>query len=86
MIIKKHNIVIVDHLNYYITHVSMKSLMLNQKNSTYVKFYLLVHKTIYKEQKIVIDKICQQHTNCVCENIHSFDTVSRDLQLYKYIL
>ena len=76
MIIKKHNIIIVDHLNYinvayscdnnyyYITHVSMKSLMLNQKNSTYVKFYLLVHKTIYKKQKIVIDKICQQHTNC----------------------
>ena len=54
----------VDNDYYYITHVSMKSLMLNQKNSTFVKFYLLVHKSINKKQKKIIDKICLEHTNC----------------------
>ena len=42
----------------------MKSIMLNQKNSTFIKFYILVHENIYDQQKKVIDKICQEHINC----------------------
>ena len=42
----------------------MKSLMINQKNNTFVNFFLMVHESIYEEQKIVIDKICKEHTNC----------------------
>ena len=46
---------------YYITHVSI---MLSQKNNTFIKFYILVWKNIYKEQKPIIDKICIEHKNC----------------------
>lgn len=53
-----------DNNYYYITHVSMKSIMLNQNNSTFIIFHILVSKDIYKEQKIVIDKICKEHKNC----------------------
>ena len=53
-----------DNNYYYITHVSMKSVMLNQNNTTFIIFHILVSKDIYKEQKIVIDKICQEHKNC----------------------
>lgn len=42
----------------------MKSIMLNQKNSTFIKFYILVHVSIYQKQKEVIDSICQEHINC----------------------
>ena len=38
---------------YYITHVSMKSIMLSQKNNTFIKFFILVWKNIYEEQKPV---------------------------------
>lgn len=77
IILKKYHIVIKDaYFNfinvayscdkdiYYITHVSMKSLMINQKNNTFIKFYLLVHESIKKKQKIIIDKICIEHSNC----------------------
>ena len=53
-----------DNNYYYITHVSMKSVMLNQNFNTFIIFHILVSKDIYKEQKIVIDKICQEHKNC----------------------
>ena len=53
-----------DNNYYFITHVSMKSLMLNQKNTTFIKFYILVHESIYLKQKEVIDNICQEHINC----------------------
>lgn len=53
-----------DNNYYYIMHVSMKSLMINQENNTFVNFFLMVHESIYEEQKIVIDKICKEHTNC----------------------
>ena len=53
-----------DNIYYYITHVSMKSLMMNQNNDTFIKFFILVSKDIYEEQKEVIDKICQEHINC----------------------
>ena len=53
-----------DNYYYYITHVSMKSIMLNQKNNTFIKFYILVWKNIYEEQKPIIDKICIEHKNC----------------------
>ena len=52
-----------DNNYYYITHVSMKSIMLNQKNNTFVKFYILVSENIYKEQKPVISKISEEHKN-----------------------
>ena len=53
-----------DNNYYYITHVSMKSIMLNQKNSTFIIFHILVSKDIFKEQKIIIDTICKEHNNC----------------------
>jgi len=53
-----------DNYYFYITHVSMKSIMLSQKNNTFIKFYILVWKNIYEEQKPIIDKICIEHKNC----------------------
>ena len=38
--------------------------MLNQNNDTFIKFYILVSKNIYKEQRPVINKICEEHKNC----------------------
>ena len=53
-----------DNIYYYITHVSMKSLMLNQNNNTFIIFHILLSKEIYNEQKPIIDKICIEHNNC----------------------
>ena len=51
--------------NYqYITHVSMKSIMFSQNIDTYILFYILVSSNIKREEKEVIDKVCQQHKNC----------------------
>ena len=49
---------------HYITHVSMKSIMLSQNVDTYILFYILVSSNIKREEKEVIDKVCQQHNNC----------------------
>ena len=53
-----------DNNYYYITHVSMKSLMLNQNKTTFIIFHIFVSKYIYNEQKPIIDKICYEHKNC----------------------
>ena len=53
-----------DNIYYYITHVSMKSLMLNQNINTYIIFHILVSSEIYNEQKEVTDQICKEHKNC----------------------
>ncbi len=53
-----------DNIYYYITHVSMKSIMLNQKSNTFIKFYILVSENIYEQQKPVISRICEEHKNC----------------------
>ena len=51
--------------NYqYITHVSMKSIMLSQNRDTFIFFYILVSSKIKEEEKIVIDKVCEEHKNC----------------------
>lgn len=51
--------------NYqYITHVSMKSIMLSQNFDTFINFHILVSSNIKDEEKEVIDKICIQHKNC----------------------
>ena len=42
----------------------MKSIMLNQNNNTYIKFYILVHEDIFDKQKDVINQICKDHKNC----------------------
>lgn len=53
-----------DNNYYYITHVSMKSIMVNQNNSTFIIFHILISEGIYNEQKSVIDDICKEHINC----------------------
>ena len=53
-----------DNNYYYITHVSMKSIMLNQNSDTFIKFFILVSKDIFDEQKEIISKICEEHLNC----------------------
>jgi len=53
-----------DNNYYYIAQVSMKSIMLNQNNNTFIKFYILVHENIYDKQKEIINKICLDHINC----------------------
>ena len=53
-----------DNNYYYITHVSMKSLMENQNKTTFIIFHIFVSKYIYNEQKPIIDKICYEHKNC----------------------
>jgi len=54
----------VDKKYYYIAHCSMKSIMINQNNDTYINFYILVSENISKENKTIIDKIGEQHNNC----------------------
>jgi lipopolysaccharide biosynthesis glycosyltransferase len=53
-----------DNNYYYITHVSMKSIMINQHENTYIIFHILISEDIYNEQKPVIDDICQEYNNC----------------------
>ena len=48
---------------HYITHVSMKSIMLSQEKTTFINFYMLV-SNITNEQKEVINTICLEHINC----------------------
>ena len=48
---------------HYITHVSMKSIMLSQNKDTYINFYLLI-SNITKNQRKVIDEICIEYKNC----------------------
>lgn len=48
---------------HYITHVSMKSIMLSQEKTTFINFYMLV-SNITDEQKEVINRICLEHINC----------------------
>ena len=53
-----------DNNYYYITHVSMKSLMINQNKDTFIIFHIWVSSDIYDEQKEIIDRICFEHNNC----------------------
>ena len=56
--------------NYeYITHVSMKSIMISQNKSTFINFYLLV-SDLSLQQKSIINMIKLEHKNC---DIHFFD-------------
>ena len=48
---------------HYITHVSMKSIMLSQKKETFINFFMLV-SNITDEQRTVINKISEEHKNC----------------------
>ena len=53
----------------YITHVSMKSIMLSQNPTTFIKFYLLV-SNLTNNQKLIINQIKSEHKNC---EIYFFD-------------
>ena len=48
---------------HYITHVSMKSIMLSQNKETFINFYILV-SNLTNEQEKVINKIGEEHKNC----------------------
>ena len=48
---------------HYITHVSMKSIMLSQKSETFINFFMLV-SNITKEQRTIINQISREHKNC----------------------
>ena len=51
--------------NYqYITHVSMKSIMLSQNRDTFIIFHIMVSSKIKNEEKEVIDKISKEYKNC----------------------
>ena len=58
----------VDNIYHYIAHVSMKSIMLSQKPTTFINFYILC-SNITDEQKEVINRISSQHKNCKIEYI-----------------
>ena len=58
----------VDNIYHYIAHVSMKSIMLSQKPTTFINFYILC-SNITDEQKQVINRISSQHKNCKIEYI-----------------
>ena len=55
---------------HYITHVSMKSVMLSQNKDTYIIFHILVPSKIKDEEKKVIDKISLDHQNCEIKYYH----------------
>ena len=48
----------------YITHVSMKSIMLSQNRDTFIIFHILVSSKIKDKEKEVIDKIAKEYNNC----------------------
>ena len=48
----------------YITHVSMKSIMLSQNRDTFIIFHIMVSSKIKNEEKEVIDKISKEFKNC----------------------
>ena len=52
-----------DNDYHYITHVSMKSIMLSQNKDTFINYYILV-SNITNEQKTVINQISKEHKNC----------------------
>ena len=52
-----------DKKYHYITHVSMKSIMLSQNKETFINFYILV-SNLTDEQEKVINKISKEHKNC----------------------
>ena len=74
----------VDGYFHYITHISMKSIMLSQNNSTFIIFYILC-SNINKEQKEVINRIKTQHNNCEIEYIDMGNTF-KDLRIPKAYL
>lgn len=52
-----------DNNYHYITHVSMKSIMLFQNKDTFINFFILV-SNLTQEQKEVINRIGLEHSNC----------------------
>lgn len=51
--------------NYlYITHCSMKSIMLSQNIDTFINFYILISSKINEFHISIINSICKQHKNC----------------------
>ena len=48
----------------YITHVSMKSIMLSQNRDTFIIFHILVSSKIKDKEKEVINKISKEYKNC----------------------
>ena len=48
----------------YITHVSMKSIMLSQNRDTFIIFHIMVPSKINDKEKEVIDKITKEYKNC----------------------
>ena len=58
----------IDNNYHYLAHISMKSIMLSQYNTTFINFYIL-YSNFSTEQKEVINKISLQHKNCKIEFI-----------------
>lgn len=52
-----------DNDYHYITHISMKSIMISQNKDTFIIFHLLV-SNINSTQKHIIDRIKVEHKNC----------------------
>lgn len=53
-----------DQKYLYITHISMKSIMISQKNDTFIIFYILLSSNLPEDKKNIIDLICKDHLNC----------------------
>lgn len=53
----------LDNNYFYIAHVSMKSIMLNQNFDTFINFHILT-SNITDKQKEIINKISLEHHNC----------------------
>jgi lipopolysaccharide biosynthesis glycosyltransferase len=52
-----------DNDYHYITHISMKSIMISQNKDTFIIFHLLV-SNLNSSQKNIIDRIKREHNNC----------------------
>ena len=59
-----------DKKYHYITHCSMKSIMLSQNKDTFINFYVLIPSYINEAHKSIINKICLQHHNCKIQFIY----------------
>ena len=58
----------IDNNYHYLAHISMKSIMLSQYNTTFINFYIL-YSNFSAKQKEVINRISLQHKNCKIEFI-----------------
>ena len=75
----------IDENYHYIAHVSMKSIMINQNDNTFILFYIMIPSKWGDDKKKIINQICEEHKNCnitfieMNNNFNEYDVGKRGL-------